>query len=96
MTTTLNMATQYEFRLDPMSSARSRAGAPGEMFPSYSLPINDDPFDVLFVFRNGVPSFEPMNNEDKSLKPSGTKGWFCAFAIRVATSIELGCKLIRL
>ena len=80
------MDPQYEFRLDPMSIARSRAGAPGEMFPSYSLPINDNPYDVLFIFRDGVPSFESMNNEDKSLKPNGTKAWLCAFTICVATS----------
>lgn len=78
MKTTPDMTPQYEFRLNPMSGARSRAGAPGEMIPYYRLPINETEYsDILFVFRDGVLSFEEMRNEDKNLKPSGTKGWFC-------------------
>lgn len=72
-----DMSPQYEYRLVPMSSARSRAGAPGEMIEMYKLPANDKEHDVMFLFLNGVPSFVDFNNEDKNLKPEGTKGWFC-------------------
>lgn len=60
-----------------MSSARSRAGAPGEMIELYKLPANDKAHDVMFLFLNGVASFVDFKGEDKNLKPEGTKGWFC-------------------
>jgi hypothetical protein len=72
-----DMSPQYEFRLIPMSSARSRAGAPGEMIERHKLPVDDQGHEVLFLFLHGVPSFVDFDNEDKSLKPEGTKGWFC-------------------
>jgi len=72
-----NMSPQYEYRLIPMSSARSRAGAPGEMIDSYKLPVEDKVHEILFLFINGIPSFVDFDNEDKNLKPDGTRGWFC-------------------
>jgi len=60
-----------------MSSARSRAGAPGEMIERCRLPIDDKEYDAMFVFHNGVASFVDFRNEDKKLKPAGTQGWFC-------------------
>ena len=71
-----DMSPQYEFRLVSMSSARSRAGTPGEMIESYKLPANDEAHDVMFLFLNGVSSFVDFTNEDKNLKPEGTRGWF--------------------
>ena len=67
-----------------MSSARSRAGAPGEMIEWYKLPANDEAHDVMFLFLNGVPSFVDFSNEDKSLKPEGTKGWFRELVLAVS------------
>lgn len=56
-----DMSPQYEYRLVPMSSARSRAGAPGEMIELYKLPANDKAHDVMFLFLNGVASFVDFN-----------------------------------
>ncbi|GAB7323778.1 hypothetical protein MBLNU13_g07234t1 [Cladosporium sp. NU13] len=78
-----DMSPQYEFRLVPMSSARSRAGAPGEMIEWYKLPANDKAQDVIFVFLNGVASFVDFKEEDKNLKPEGTQGWFLAHGSRL-------------
>lgn len=89
MKNTPDMTPQYEFRLNPMSSARSRAGAPGEMIPYHRLPINDKVDDILFMFRNGVASFETHNNENKNLVPSGCKGWFCESHSSIATSFKI-------
>jgi hypothetical protein len=83
-----DMSPQYEYRLIPMSSARSRAGAPGEMIEWHKLPVNDVEQDVLFLFDKGVPSFVDFDKEDKSLKPDGTKGWFCELSGAFATSPE--------
>ncbi len=71
-----DMSPEYEFRLVSMSSARSRAGSPGEMIECYKLPANDEAHDVMFLFLNGVASFVDFTNEDKNLKPEGTRGWF--------------------
>jgi hypothetical protein len=88
MKTLPDMMPQYEFRLNPMSGARSRAGAPGEMIPCCRLPASDtEDGDILFVFRNGVVSFEEPTNEDKNLKPSGTLGCFCESPYHVATFV---------
>lgn len=72
-----------------MSSARSRAGAPGEMIPYHRLPINDKVDDILFILRDGVASFEAHNSEDKNLLPSGCKAWFCESHNSVATSFRI-------
>ena len=80
-----DMSPQYEYRLMPMSSARSRAGAPGEMIERCRLPVDDKEYDALFVFNNGVASFVDFKQEDKSLKPAGTQGWFCKFPSIFAT-----------
>lgn len=82
------MAPQYEFRLSPMSNARSRAGAPGEIHSTHNLPIDGDTHHILFIFRDGIPSFKPSNSVSQHPMPDGTKGRFGAFAIHVATSIE--------
>jgi hypothetical protein len=88
---------QYEFRLNPMSSARSRAGAPGEMIPCFKLPANDsEDTEILFVFRNGVASFEETIHEDKNLNPSSTLGWFCESSHHVATFVISKLILIQL
>jgi hypothetical protein len=88
METSPDMTPQYEFRLNPMSGARSRAGAPGEMIPCCRLPASDtEDGDILFVFRNGVVSFEESTNEDKNLKQSGTLGCFCESPYHVATFV---------
>lgn len=76
MATTPDMPPQYEYRLIPMSSARSRAGAPGEMIEWHKLPADDEGHEILFSYLNGVTSFVDFNNEDKNLKPEGTIGWF--------------------
>jgi hypothetical protein len=48
------------------------------MIPCFKLPANDsEDTEILFVFRNGVASFEETIHEDKNLNPSSTLGWFC-------------------
>jgi hypothetical protein len=79
------MKPEYEFRLNPMSSARSKAGGPDVMIPCYRMPINEKHYDIPFVFHNDVASFEQMTNGDKNLKPSGTLGWFCQSLSSIAT-----------
>jgi hypothetical protein len=77
MATMFDTSPQYEYRLIPMSSARSRAGAPGEMIDWYKLPADDEGHEIMFSYLNGVTSFVDFTNEDKTLKPEGTIGWFC-------------------
>lgn len=79
---------EYEYRLTPMSSARSRAGAPGEMIERCKLPVDDKEYDALFVFHNGVASFVDFKQEDKNLMPPGAQGWFCKLSSGLATSFE--------
>jgi hypothetical protein len=80
-----DMSPQYEWRLVPMSSARSQAGAPGEMIESCKLPVDDKEYDYVFVFLNGVASFVDFKQEDKSLMPPGAQGWFCKLSSSFAT-----------
>lgn len=77
---------EYEYHLTPMSSARSRAGAPGEMIERCRLPVDDKEYDSLFVFLNGVASFVDFKQEDKKLMPPGAQGWFCKLSSIFATS----------
>lgn len=69
---------QYQYRLIAMAGSSSRVGAPGKL-DSIDLPINEKEQDTLFIYRNGIASFEPMESEDKNLKPPGTKAWICEF-----------------
>lgn len=64
-----------------MSSARSRAGAPGEMIEGHKLPADDEGHEIMFSYLNGVTSFVDFTNEDKTLKPDGTIGWFCELVL---------------
>lgn len=60
-----------------MTGIGSRVGSPGEILLEHRLPVDATERDILFVFRDGMAAFEPMDNEDKKLKPEGTKAWFC-------------------
>lgn len=71
------MAPQLHISLRCMPGIGNHAGSPGEMLPEHRMPVDDDSQDILFVFKKGAPSFEPMENENKNLKPDGTVGWFC-------------------
>jgi hypothetical protein len=84
----VQLLPEYEYRLTPMSSARSRAGAPGEMIEPCRLSVDDKEYDTLFVFLNGVASFVDFKQEDKTLMPPGAQGWFCKLSSDFATSFE--------
>ena len=84
----VQLLPEYEYRLTPMSSARSRAGAPGEMIEPCRIPADDKEYDTLFLFLNGVASFVDFKQEDKTLMPPGAQGWFCKLSSDFATLFE--------